>query len=138
MNIGFLREVLSHIDEIKVIGKSVDVDGVFCNVLGIVRHGMEMSLLILQYDENFRQRIEELEEAGLFEISEKPENNRMMLYRSRYQQKLKRSRLNYSSIFILLPTGRLYCKKNDDALMVQTLSGCLGSFSGILLWLPTV
>jgi len=79
MNIGFLREVLSHIDEIKAIGKSVDVDGVICNVLGIVRHGMEMSLLILQYDENFRQRIEELEEAGLFEISEKPENNRMML-----------------------------------------------------------
>mgnify|MGYP000888619269 CR=1 FL=1 len=83
MNIGYLREVLTHIEEIKVIGKNVDVDGVICNVMGIVRHGMEMTLLILQYDESFRQRIEESEEAGLFDTSELPENNRMMLRNDR-------------------------------------------------------
>ncbi len=30
MNIGYLREILPGIDEIKVIGKNANVDGVIC------------------------------------------------------------------------------------------------------------
>ena len=40
MNIGYLRGILYGIEEIKVVGKSVKVDGVSCNVMGLVRDGM--------------------------------------------------------------------------------------------------
>lgn len=79
MNIGYLQEILSKIEEIKVIGKSVKVDGVTCNVMGIVRYGMEMRLLILQYDESFQERIEESETAELFDTPSVLESNRIMM-----------------------------------------------------------
>jgi len=79
MNIRYLHELLSRIEEIKVIGKNVKVEGVICHVMGIVRHGMEMQLLILQYDENFKQQIEEREEADLCETPNIPESNRMRM-----------------------------------------------------------
>lgn len=79
MNIGCLHEILSHIEEIKVIGKSAKEDGVTCNVMGVVHNGMEMRLLILQYDESFQQRFEESEAAELFDVTSAPESNRMMM-----------------------------------------------------------
>jgi len=80
MNIGYLHKLLSRTDEIKVIGKNVKIDGVICNVMGIVHHDMEMQLLILQYDESYQQRIEESEGAELFDAPNTPESNRMMLH----------------------------------------------------------
>ena len=79
MNIRYLQDILSRIDEIKVIGKSATVDGVVCNVMGLIRHGMEMELLILQYDENFEQMIEESEETKLPDAADVPESNRMLM-----------------------------------------------------------
>lgn len=79
MNIGYLHEILSRTEEIKVIGKSVKVDGVLCNVMGIVRHGMEMQLFILQYDESFPFRMEENEAAEMSDTPSRPESNRMIL-----------------------------------------------------------
>lgn len=67
MNIQILHDILSHMGEIKVIGKSAKIGGVACNVMGIIRRGMKMRLLILQYDESFQQRIEEIEAETLYD-----------------------------------------------------------------------
>lgn len=83
MNIGYLSRILSHIEEVRVIGKSKMVDGVVCNVMGMVRDGTELRLLILLYDEEFQQKVEE-REAELFDTPDVPdenvpETNRMIL-----------------------------------------------------------
>ena len=80
MNIGYLRGILYGIEEIKAVGKSVKVDGVSCNVMGIVRDGMEIRLLILQYDESFQLRIEESKATALLDTSSRPETNRMIFH----------------------------------------------------------
>lgn len=79
MNIGCLRDYLHRIEEIKVIGKNAIVDGVVCNIMGLVRHGREMRLLMLQYDESFRQKIEQSEAEELPDAPVMPESNRMFL-----------------------------------------------------------
>jgi len=79
MNIRQMHEILSHIEEIMVIGKKAGVDGVTCNVMGLVRHGAELRLLILQYDENFRQMIEEYEAVEQPENLRRPETNRVLM-----------------------------------------------------------
>lgn len=79
MNIRFFNEILTHIEEIKIIGKSTKVDDVICNVMGVVRHGMEIRLLILQYDHNFQQKIEESEATELIDTPSKLESNRSMM-----------------------------------------------------------
>lgn len=83
MNIQYLHGILSRIDEIKVIGKSSEVDGIICNVMGIVRHGAQMHLLILQYDEGYQERIEEREAAELSDTPDIPRSNRMFLRNDR-------------------------------------------------------
>jgi len=83
MKIRYLHEILSRNEEIKVIGKSVKLDGVTCNVMGIVRHGMEMRLFILLYDESFQQRIEEREAVERFDAPGIPESNRMLMHLDR-------------------------------------------------------
>lgn len=77
MNIRYMHDILSRIEEIKVIGKNATVNGVICNVMGIVRHGMEMHLLILLYDENYASMAESEEE--LFDAPGRPETNRMIM-----------------------------------------------------------
>jgi len=79
MNIREMHEILTGIDEINVIGKNVEIDGVICNIMGIVRHGTEIRLVILQYDESFHEKIVEIEENELYAVPEKPESNRMIL-----------------------------------------------------------
>ena len=79
MNIGYLQKLLSCIDEITVIGRNTEVDGVLCHVVGIVRYGMQMRLLVLQYDEAFVQHIEEAEAAGMCDNFDIVENNRTVL-----------------------------------------------------------
>ncbi|NLY71096.1 MAG: hypothetical protein GX076_05380 [Clostridiales bacterium] len=80
MNIRYLHEILSRIEEIRIIGKTTKVDGVICNVMGIVRYGTEMRLLILQYNELFEQVCEEREAEELCnDIPSMPLTNRMRL-----------------------------------------------------------
>lgn len=79
MNIGYLKELLSRIDEISVIGRNIEVEGVLCHVVGIVRYGMQMRLLVLQYDEDFVQQVEEAEAAGMCDNFDMAESNRKVL-----------------------------------------------------------
>ena len=79
MNIRYLHNALSKLDEIKVIGKSGKADGVVCNVMGIVRRGTEMRLAVLQYDERFQQRMEEQEAAESLDDPGMTGTNRMLL-----------------------------------------------------------
>lgn len=83
MNIGYLNEILSRIEELKVMGKNVKVGDDIYNVMGIVRHGTELRLIILHYDESFRQHIEECEEAELNGTPGIPETNRIMMRKFR-------------------------------------------------------
>lgn len=52
---------MSRIDEITVIGKTTEVEGVLCHAMGVVRYGMEMRLLVLEYSEDYEQHVEEME-----------------------------------------------------------------------------
>ena len=61
MNIKYIQKLLSRIDEIKIIGKTAVIDGVVCNVAGIVRYGQKLCLIILEYDEVYSQKVEEME-----------------------------------------------------------------------------
>ena len=79
MNIEYLQNLLSRIDEIKIIGKNVEIDCVVCNVAGLVRYGQQLRLIILEYDEQFRNQIEEMEISELCDIRKVPETNRIMM-----------------------------------------------------------
>lgn len=79
MNIKYLQELLSRIDEIKIIGKTAEINGVVCNVAGVVRYGMQLRLIILEYNEQFRQQIEEREISEICEVRQAPETNRIRM-----------------------------------------------------------
>ncbi len=81
MNIDFLKQLLfsSRIDEVRILGKNKEIDGVVCNIAALVRYGRELRLIILAYDENFQNQIEENE---LYERYVKPPDmmtNRMKM-----------------------------------------------------------
>lgn len=80
MNIRYLNEFLCRMEEIAVIGKTAEVDGVICNIMGVVRNGLQLRLLILQYDKDFQEHGEE-DEASFCSIPSKPESNRKLLSR---------------------------------------------------------
>jgi hypothetical protein len=82
MNISNLREFLSRMDEIKVIGRKASINDIMVHVMGVVRYGTEIRLLILQYDEAFQNGVDEAEEEGLLKITNKIESNRMFLRRN--------------------------------------------------------
>jgi hypothetical protein len=79
MNIRYLHQLLSRINEITVIGKNAEVDGVLCHVIGVVRYGMQMRLLVLQYDGAFQQHVEETGAADLCGNLDMAESNRIVL-----------------------------------------------------------
>ncbi len=79
MNIKYLQKLLSRIDEIKIIGKKTEVDGVVCNVVGVARYGQKLRLVILEYDERFREQIEEMEISELCDVRQAPETNRILM-----------------------------------------------------------
>lgn len=83
MNIKYIQELLSRINEIRLIGKTVEIDGVVCNIAGIVRHGKKLRLIILEYDEVYQQKIEEMELSEPCEVKEE-ETNRLIL-KGRYR-----------------------------------------------------
>jgi len=61
MNIKYIQKLLSRISEIKTINKTTEINGVVCNIAGIVRYGQKLRLIILEYDEEYRQKVEEME-----------------------------------------------------------------------------
>lgn len=66
MNFQVLQNPLSHIKEIAVISRNAEIDGVICHIMGMVRrddHTLQM--LILQYDEAYREKLENAEIAVL-------------------------------------------------------------------------
>lgn len=77
MNIRYLQEKLSKVEEIYVIGKDSEVNGVICHVMGIVRYDTQIRLLVLQYDETFQNEIEEAEERDMAGIPDTPMSNRI-------------------------------------------------------------
>jgi len=79
MNIRYLQKLLSRIDEIKIIGKNAEIDGVVCNVAGVVRYGLKLHIIILEYDEQYRQQIEEMEISELCDVTHVHETNRITL-----------------------------------------------------------
>lgn len=81
MNIKYLQDLLSRIGEVKVIGKYKEIGNVVCNIAGIVRYSSKLRLIILEYDEQYRQQVEEREIAELSDLTQAPETNRMMLKR---------------------------------------------------------
>ncbi|MBP1924287.1 hypothetical protein J2Z76_000140 [Sedimentibacter acidaminivorans] len=90
MNIRYLQKILSRIDEIKIIGKNAIIDGIVCNVAGIVRYGLQLRLILLEYDEHYRQQIEEREISELCDVTHESETNRiMMVSREKVTQPLK-------------------------------------------------
>ncbi len=97
MNIKYLQKLLFRIDEIKIIGKSAEIDGVIYNVAGLVRYGAEMRLIILDYDEKYRTQIEEREMSELCNDRQKPETNRILLKGREYALKPLRT---IKSVFI--------------------------------------
>ena len=85
MNIKYIQELLSRMDEIKIIGKTVEIDGVVCNIAGIVRYGQKLRLIILEYDEVYRQKIEEMELSEPCEFRQKEANRSILKGRGRIE-----------------------------------------------------
>lgn len=79
MNIKHLQKFLSSMDEIKIIGKSAEIGGVVCNVAGIVRYSSQLRLIIIEYDEQLQQQIDEREISEICEVAQTPETNRIMM-----------------------------------------------------------
>ncbi len=79
MNIRNLQKLLSRIDEMKIIGKNAIIDGVICNITGIVRYGLKLHLIIIEYDEHYRQQIEEREISEICDVTNENETNRIMM-----------------------------------------------------------
>jgi|LAHS01.1.fsa_nt_gb hypothetical protein len=77
MNIKYIQKFLSRIDEIKIISKITEIDGVVCNIAGIVRYGQKLHLIILEYDYVYCQKVEEMEMSEPCEIRQ--ETNRSIL-----------------------------------------------------------
>lgn len=85
MNIKYIQEQLSRIDEIKIIGKNAEIDGVVCNIVGIVRYGKKLRLIILEYDEVYRQKVEEMELSGPCEFRQQEINRSILKGRDRIE-----------------------------------------------------
>lgn len=79
MNIRCLYEKLTSIEQIKVIGKNAKLNDVICNVMGILRRGTKLQLLILRYDESFQRIIEENETSQYLDSPVNQKTNRMLL-----------------------------------------------------------
>ena len=50
MNIKYIQELLFRVDEIKTISKTVEINGVVCNIAGFVRYGQQLRIVVVEYD----------------------------------------------------------------------------------------
>ena len=85
MNIKYIKKLLSRIDEIKTISKTAEIDGVVCNIAGVVRYGQKLRLIILQYDEVYRQKIEETELSEPCQVRQEETNRSILKGRARIE-----------------------------------------------------
>jgi hypothetical protein len=85
LNIKYIQKLLSRIDEIKIIGKTVEIDGIVCNIAGIVRYGKKLRLIILEYDDIYRLKIEEMELSEPCEIRQQETNRSILKGRNRIE-----------------------------------------------------
>ncbi|WP_088189262.1 hypothetical protein [Desulfosporosinus sp. FKA] len=66
MNFKALQNRLSQVKEIAVISRNAETDGVICHIMGMVlRDDGTLQMLILQYDEAYREKLENAEIAVL-------------------------------------------------------------------------
>lgn len=78
MNFEALKEEVGQIKEIKPIGRTFNVDGVICHVMGmILQEGGVLQLLILKYDDDYREKAEQAELDGINDVYDKPVTNRI-------------------------------------------------------------
>ena len=85
MNIKYIQNLLSRIDEIKIIGKTTEIDGIVCNIAGIVRYGQNLRLVIIEYDEVYSQKVEEMELSEPCRIREEETNRSILKGRGRIE-----------------------------------------------------
>ncbi|MBP7222336.1 MAG: hypothetical protein KBA50_03710 [Sedimentibacter sp.] len=85
MNIKYIQNLLSKLDEIKIIGKTVEINGVICSIAGIVRYGQKLRLVIFEYDEVYRQKVEEMEMSEPCEVREQETNRSILKGRGRIE-----------------------------------------------------
>ncbi|WP_326908702.1 hypothetical protein [Sedimentibacter sp. MB31-C6] len=85
MNIKYIQKLLSRINEVRIIGKNVEIDGVVCNIAGIVRYGQKLRLIILEYDDMYRRKIEEMEVSEPSEIRQQETNRSILKGRGRIE-----------------------------------------------------
>ena len=78
MNIKHIQGLLSRINEVRLINKKLEINGVICNIAGVVRYGQKLRLIILEYDEAYRQKVEEMELSEPCRLR-KEETNRYIL-----------------------------------------------------------
>ena len=66
MNFQEMQNQLSQSKEIAVISRNAEIDGVICHIMGMVRRDDHtLQLLILEYDEAYREKLESAEIAVL-------------------------------------------------------------------------
>ncbi|HQO73162.1 MAG TPA: hypothetical protein PLJ53_10505, partial [Sedimentibacter sp.] len=85
MNIKYIKELLSRINEVRIINKKADIEGVVCNIAGIVRYGQKLRLIILEYDEVYRQKVEEMELSEPCELRQQETNRSILMGRGRIE-----------------------------------------------------
>ena len=61
MNLQRLQELVNRVDEVKMIGRTADINGVIYHVIGLMRCGQRLQLFVLRYDEKDAARAEEAE-----------------------------------------------------------------------------
>lgn len=77
MNFQVLQHQLTKIKEITVMSRNAEIDGVICHVMGMVlRDDHSLQMLILQYDEAYREKLEEAEIRELTGSPVDPVTNR--------------------------------------------------------------
>lgn len=78
MNLQGLQRQLSQISEIAVIGRTAEVDGIIYHAMGMVRgDDGTLQMLVLQYDEAYRRKLEEAEIAEFADTPEELITNRI-------------------------------------------------------------
>lgn len=89
MNLRYLQSLSSEISQIQIIGKSVELYGAINHVMGLIRSGSDLKLLVLHYDDDFVSRIEEtelIEESG---CSPEIQTNRLRVHGDRSIEPVK-------------------------------------------------
>lgn len=95
MNFQILQQRLARIKEIAAMSRNVEIDGVICHVMGMIRRDDHiLQMLVLEYDESYREKLEEGEIADLTDLPVEPTTNRI---EQRSDRKL-RPKLHFHSV----------------------------------------